>query len=88
MAVQWLGLSAFTARAQVQSLVGELRSHKLHGVTKKKDVFECYNTQNCTCNRIRREISEIQIYLSMYKQSVYDKCGIPNHWIIQVEKSI
>ena len=36
----------------------------------KKDVFESYNTQNCTCNRIRREISEIQIYLSMYKQSM------------------
>ena len=54
----------------------------------KKDVFESYNNQNCTCNRIRREINEIQIYLSMYKQSVYDKCGIPNHWIIQLEKSI
>ena len=26
LAVQWLGLSAFTAVAQVQSLVGELRS--------------------------------------------------------------
>ena len=28
LTVQWLGLSAFTARAQIQSLVGELRSHK------------------------------------------------------------
>ena len=28
LAVQWLGLSTFTARAQVQTLVGELRSHK------------------------------------------------------------
>ena len=27
--IQWLGLSSFTARAQVQSLVGESRSHKL-----------------------------------------------------------
>ena len=26
--VQWLGLSAFTAVAQVQSLFGEVRSHK------------------------------------------------------------
>ena len=31
---QWLGLSAFTAGAQVQSLVGELKSHKLRGVAK------------------------------------------------------
>ena len=34
--VQWLGLGDFTARAQVQSLVGELRSHKLRGVAKRK----------------------------------------------------
>ena len=33
--VQWLGLGAFTAVAQVQSLVGELRSCKPHGVAKK-----------------------------------------------------
>lgn len=29
--VQWLGLTAFTAGAWVQSLAGELRSHKLYG---------------------------------------------------------
>ena len=29
LAVQWLGLCAFTARAWVQSLVRELRPHKL-----------------------------------------------------------
>ena len=34
--VQWLGLGAFTAMAQVQSLVRELRSCKLHSVAKKK----------------------------------------------------
>ena len=28
LVVQWLGLSAFTAGAQVQSLVREMRSHK------------------------------------------------------------
>ena len=33
--VQWLGLGALTAVAQVQSLVGELRSCKPHGVAKK-----------------------------------------------------
>ena len=31
--VQWLQLSTSTARAQVQSLVRELRSSKLHGTT-------------------------------------------------------
>ena len=34
--VQWLRLSAFTSVAQVQSLVGELRSCKSHGAAKKK----------------------------------------------------
>ena len=32
--VQWLGLGTFTTVAQVQSLVGELRSRKLRGVVK------------------------------------------------------
>ena len=35
LAVQWLGLGTFTAGAQVQSLVRELRSCKLCGVAKK-----------------------------------------------------
>ena len=35
LVVQWLGLGAFTAMAQVQSLVGELRSHKSHITAKK-----------------------------------------------------
>ena len=35
--VQWLGLGAFTGKlAWVQSLVGELRSHKPCGTAKKK----------------------------------------------------
>ena len=37
LAVQWLGLGAFIAGAQVQSLVGELRSHKLRGVEREKE---------------------------------------------------
>ena len=36
LVVQWLGRSAFTTVAQVQSLVRELRSRKLRGVAKKK----------------------------------------------------
>ena len=34
LAVQWLGLGAFTAGAQVRSLVGELRSRKPCGTAK------------------------------------------------------
>ena len=34
MVVQWLGLSPFTARAWVQSLVRELKSSKPYGVAK------------------------------------------------------
>ena len=37
LVVQWLGYGTFTVVAQVQSLVGELRSHKpLTAVKKKK----------------------------------------------------
>ena len=36
LAVQWLGLSAFTAVARVRSLVGELRSCKPCSVARKK----------------------------------------------------
>ena len=36
LAVKWLGLSAFTALARVQSLVAELRSHKPPGAAKKQ----------------------------------------------------
>ena len=39
LAVQWLGLCASTAGAQVRSLVGELRSCKPHGRAKKKKMF-------------------------------------------------
>ena len=35
LAVQWLGLSTFTAVARVQSVVRELRSHKLRGMATK-----------------------------------------------------
>ena len=36
LAVQWLGLIAFTAMDQIQSLVRELRPHKLSSAAKKK----------------------------------------------------
>ena len=48
--IQWLGLSTYTAVTQVQSLVGELRSHKLHGTANICILAEIiYNlTQNIT----------------------------------------
>ena len=36
LAVQWLGLGTFTARAQVRSLFRELRSRKPSGAAKEK----------------------------------------------------
>ena len=36
LSAQWLGLHAFTVQGQIQSLVQELRPHKLHGVGRKK----------------------------------------------------
>ena len=39
LAVQWLGLCAYTARALVRSLVTELRSHKLCSAAKNKVNF-------------------------------------------------
>ena len=41
LVVQWLGLGTFTGGACVQSLFGELRSHKPHCEAKKKKVTEC-----------------------------------------------
>ena len=38
LVVLWLGFGAFTALAWVQSLVRELRSHKLSSMTKKKKI--------------------------------------------------
>lgn len=37
LAVPWLGLGVFTARAQVRAPVGEVRSGKEHSVAKKRE---------------------------------------------------
>ena len=37
MVVQWLGFSTFTAMAQVQSLVGKMKSCKPHSMKRKKE---------------------------------------------------
>ena len=39
LAVQWLGFATFTAGAWVQSLVEELRSHRLHSMTKTNNLL-------------------------------------------------
>ena len=44
----WLGFQAFTAVAQVQSLVGELRSHKLCSSAKKKKKKKSNHIKECT----------------------------------------
>lgn len=36
LVVKWLGLYAFIEETQVESLIGELRSHNMHDVAKKK----------------------------------------------------
>ena len=46
LVVQWLGLGAFTDVVQVQSLVRELRSHKLHSMAKKKKKIGFKNKYN------------------------------------------
>ena len=58
MAVQWLGLSGFTAISQVQSLVRELRSRKLGGETKKK------KKKKTTLKKKRYEQNEIILFSS------------------------
>ena len=54
LVVQWLGLCAFTARAQVQSLVRELRSHKPLGAAKKKEKIYKLNMK-CKTHNIPNE---------------------------------
>ena len=42
LVVQWLGLTISLPRALVQSLVGELKSHKSQSVTKIKCSQQCF----------------------------------------------
>ena len=51
LAVQWLGLRAFSALVQVQSLVGKLQSCKLHGLTKKKKKKKCWDVRSTKSRR-------------------------------------
>ena len=51
LTVQWLGLSAFTAVARLQSLVEELRSSKPCGVAKQTNKQKKTQTQTKTNNK-------------------------------------
>ena len=51
LAVQWLGLGAFTAGVQVQSLIRELRSRKPHHVAKKKKKKKNFSLFFILCNK-------------------------------------
>ena len=42
LVVKWLGLGAFIEDTQVESLIGELRSHNMHGVAKKKKKIKLF----------------------------------------------
>ena len=46
LAVQWLGLGAFTAGARVQSLAKKLKSHKQCSMAKRKFFFYFYSKGN------------------------------------------
>ena len=49
LAIQWLGLSAFTARAQMQPLVRELRSCRQLSQGKKK--YMCVHLSHCVVQK-------------------------------------
>ena len=68
LAVQWLGLSAFTAAAQIQSWKWELRSHEMCGKAKNKrpheisilkhiqiNIYMCICERQYTCKQIRKK---------------------------------
>ena len=59
LVVQWLGLCAFTARAQVRSLVGELRSRKLHGAAEKKKKKKRQQTWTSAWSSLRERDAEV-----------------------------
>ena len=57
--VQWLGLCSFTTIAQVQFLVGELKSHKPLGAAKRKK-----KRKKEKINRILSQFNRIRIIFS------------------------
>ena len=60
LAVQWLGLRAFTAEGQVRSLVGELRSHKPSGAAKKKNTETKTKTKKAITTQVNCPHSKLK----------------------------
>ena len=79
--VQWLGLSAFTATTLAQSLVGEVRSHKLLSSPRKKKRKEKKTqkpTDNCSWLELQLSREDMGGALGS-RQIVFHSCnvGIP-----------
>ena len=55
LVVQWLGLHASTAGGRVQSLVGEIRSHKPKGTVKKKKKKKDLSGKEAAITAVSRE---------------------------------
>ena len=69
LALQWLGLCAFTAGAQVQSLEGELRSRKPYDIAKNKKT----NKISLMCSdlpMLLQERKSILVSFSFFPQTI------------------
>ena len=75
LGVQWLGFSSFTARAGVQSGVGELRFCKPHGVTKRKKKNQVVSSP---CLKFFSRSPPIQNTITTF-QKLYIYIYIPAH---------
>ena len=71
--VQWLRLGHSVPWTQVRSLVGELRSHKLHGAAKKKKLSSekhSYIAFNCIYLREVQTLKNHQPSISYARQKI------------------
>ena len=75
LAVQWLGLGAFTARAWVQSLFRELRSHKDRQRCQKKEKIAKHKKNTVTkypgTGERARVLLRITLFASVYVTRTY-----------------
>ena len=85
--VQWLGVHHFTAKAWVQSLVGELSSHKSCGMAKLKKNFFLNNFSLDMLARLVKISTKMFYWLIIKSQqqakprntpkiSILENCGI------------
>ena len=75
LAVQWLGLGAFTAVAQVQSLVRELRSRKPHSTAKNKQTSKQTNRGPSTLlYLITSSFLQVLVFSPLSEEAKQDLC--------------